>query len=129
MDPSFLKRMFRSLIIWVLLLASPLPVFKYSHDLIAKKIAPVSNHAMAKSLLVIATSIIFLITESGSAFCFCLDPSKFLYPLNCSCKIKLVLPSWSSLGSLLLFALKVCATCAMVVVTDPSTKFPLFLLE
>ena len=98
-------------------------------NMIAKNTAPMNSHVNAKSLCVCAVSIIFLITERGSAFCFLFDPSAFLYPLYCSCSLKKVLPSWSNLGSFLLFALKACATCATVVPTVHSTKCVLFPLE
>ena len=127
--PCFLNFMFLNQIIFVLLLSSLWLVFKCLHDLIAKNTAPMNSHANAKSLCVYDVSIILLIAERGSAFCFLFDPSVFMYPLWCSCSIKQVLSSWSNLGPFLLFALKACATCVTVVATIPSTKCVLFPLE
>ena len=92
--------------------------------------APINSHANTKSLCVNAVSVIFVIADSGSAFCVLFDPSVFLYPLYyCSCSMKQVLSSWSNLGTFLQFAQKVCATCETVVTTVPSTKCVLFPLE
>ena len=104
-------------------------VCKNSHDLMAKNSAPMSSQDVAVSHSVVETSIIFLNTDIGNAFCFRLDPSIFRYALHCSVSMKHVLPSASSRGSSLWFALKACATYYTVELTVPSTRCSPVLLE
>ena len=120
--PFFLKTMFFNRRTLVLLLSSGYFVTRYSHERIAKKRAMINRFVTAKSQGVTERLCIFRNTEAGRAFCFILDLSVFLYPLNCSWRRKQVLPSASSLGSSLAFVRKACATNVTVALTVPSTK-------
>ena len=71
---SFLKMIFPTLTIFVLFYSSD-AVLRYSQDLMAKNVAPISNQVTALSLSDVANSIIFLRTIIGRAFCFRLVPS------------------------------------------------------
>jgi len=126
---SFLNTMFFSMRIFVRLLSSGYFVTRYSHERIAKKRAMISKFVTAKSQGVRETSCIFLNTDAGRAFCFCLALSAFLYPLNCSRRRKQVLPSASSRGSSLAFDRKTCDTYETVALTVPSTRCSLFCRE
>ena len=101
--PFFLTIIFLKRNIFVLRSSSGVFVSRYSHDLIAKHIAPISNHTSATCHGDLVSSNIFLNTIIGRAFCSFFDPSSFLYPLNCSLRRKQVLPSESNLGSGILF--------------------------
>ena len=79
-----LKRKFLIRRIFVLLLSSFDDVCRYSQDLIAKKMAPMSSQDIAMSRSVDARLIIFRKTESGKARCFLDGLSTFLYPRCCS---------------------------------------------
>ena len=116
---SFLNKIFPILTILVLFFSS-LAVFKYSHDLMAKKIAPISNQEIALSLCDTDMSIIFRSATIGRAFC--LEPSWLWYARNCSWSMKHILPSMSSRGSGRLFDRKACATYERVELTVPSTN-------
>jgi hypothetical protein len=101
-----LKTILRKRNILVLRLLSVEFVSRYSQDLIAKNIAPISSHDTAFSQSVDAKFCNFRSTNIGRAFCFFLLLSWFLYALHCSVNRKQVLPSWSNLGSGRSFALK-----------------------
>ena len=120
--PSFLNFRFRVHNIFVRLLSSCMQVFRYSHDLMAKKMVPISSQAIALSCAETDSSISFCKTIIGNAFCFFFCPSWFLQPRNCSCKRKQVLLSRSSLGYCLLLDLKTCVTYETVELTIPSTR-------
>ena len=121
-QPFFLNWILFKRRIWVRLLSSAKRVCRYSHDLIAKKMAPMNSCVTAFSHAVTASVLILRRTTIRSAFCFFFDPSWFRYPQNCSCNRKQVLPSASNRGSSRLFARKACATYEMVAQTVPSTR-------
>ena len=124
--PPFLNFIFLMRKILVCLLFSGYLVSRYSHERTAKNNLKIKRCVTATSQGVVDNSFIFLNTDAGSAFCFFVFPSVFLYPLHCSCKRKHVLPSRSSLGSSLSLDLKACATYEMVVSTVPWTRFVLY---
>ena len=123
----FLNTTFPNRIIFVLFVYSG-ATFRYSQDLIEKNRAPIINQAIAFSHSDTASSSIFLSTVIGRAFCFNLVPSWLRYPLNCSWRIKHVLPSASNLGSGLLFYLNDCDIYDKMALTVSSTSSSLFLL-
>jgi len=91
---------------------------RYSHDLIAKKNAPVNNWHIAMSSGVKAIFCNSLITDPVKVTCCFSGLSNFLYPLNCLYRNKEGFPSSSSLGSGLFAKRKVCAMQSMVVRHD-----------
>ena len=93
------KHRFRSRRMRVLRFSSDAVVVRYSHDLMAKKKAPVQSWEIARFSMVFVDFWSWLIMERGRAFWGFAFASPFLYPLYCCDKERATRPSWSSLGS------------------------------
>ncbi len=84
--------------------------FRYSHDRIAKKKAPIVNCVMAFCVSVVVLSAMMERMHIGIAFSGISRGSAFLYARYCRAKIQARFPSLSSVGFRKPFRLKTAAT-------------------
>ena len=125
--PFVWNSMFRSLSVLVRR-CSPGLICRYSHDLHAKKKAPIASWAIAFCRVVTAAVTMVERTQLGRAFCCFFLGSSFRKALNCRCKIQEGSLSSSFVGFCRPFARKVETTCEMECLTVLSATVALIFL-